>query len=118
MADANVKHLDITDMRVKTEQSRQRGVSAFIRDTLNEIPQGKALALTDLATMVHEKFDIDKQQSYVRVNNVLRGRIGEKFGRFEKDGYTYVGPVTSESKPAGTGRRVRSERPQTASSAS
>ena len=54
--------------------------------------------MTDLAKEINSHFGISKQQAYVRVNNVLRGKIGETFQRLEKSGYTYLTPKSTQSE--------------------
>ncbi len=68
-----------------------RGISAFIKAQLDSIPEGKGLALKELAEALVREFNIPKQQSYVRINMVLKRKGYTHLLRaIDTDGYTYI----------------------------
>lgn len=92
-------YVNVTGLKVKASRGRvNKGISSFIRRNLNEIPNGGALAISALAKAVRTEFPhINQNQSYVRVNMVLK-RLSA-FGRYENDeGKTFIArnaaPVT------------------------
>lgn len=89
------KYRDAGELTVKTI-ANEKGVSAFIKNALNDIPEGKALAMADLVKDLQAQFPNvpNKHQAYTRINNVLSREFGKQFVKLEgTDGYTYISKI-------------------------
>lgn len=70
-------------MKVVTGHQTGQGISEFINTTLHSMPRGQACPMWELAKEVRTKYPhLDKQQSYIRINQVMK-RAGNK-GVFRK----------------------------------
>ena len=49
-----------------------KGISLFIRNVLNGIPVGQAVSLKTLAAQLEDNFELKKNQTYVRINMILK----------------------------------------------
>lgn len=71
-------------MKVVTGHQSGQGISEFINRILHSMPKGQACPMWELAKEVRTKYPhINKMQSYVRINQVLTKRAGNK-GLFTK----------------------------------
>ena len=78
-----MEYKDSSRLKVVTGHQSGQGISEFINKTLHATPKGQACPMWELAKEVRDKFPhINKMQSYVRVNMVLK-RAGNK-GKFIK----------------------------------
>jgi len=88
-----MEYVDVSGLglKVKTHKSHNRGISEFIREQLDAIPEDGAVAMVTLATVLVERFPhIPKNQSQVRINMVL-GRLEDEFVRLENaKGNTFI----------------------------
>lgn len=92
-----MEYVNIGGLKVKTSTGRKNlGISSYIRSNLNEIPTDGAVSMSALALALRIRFShIDQNQSYVRVNMVLK-RLSQ-FTRFEDaDGKTFIGRKAME----------------------
>lgn len=82
------------------ENNQGHGISKFIRDELNKIPEGEAVKLSEFATTVmsHCPTVRDRSQAYARISTVLKKAEG--FCRLEKEKVRYIGrsPKANESE--------------------
>jgi translation elongation factor P/translation initiation factor 5A len=80
---------------VKENQTGKGGkIFAFIREKLESIPDGQAVAMTALVTEVICNCPTvrEKRQAYTRINHVLHNS-NQKYIRYtnDVDGYVYIG---------------------------
>jgi len=70
-------------MKTVTGHQSGQGISEFINGILHSMPKGQACPMWELAKEVRTKYPhINKMQSYVRINQVMK-RAGNK-GKFAK----------------------------------
>lgn len=69
-----MEYKTIDKLSIKETGTRSTGVTKFIRDTLDQIPEGRAVGMNELAdTVLKECPSVkDKRQAYVRINHVLK----------------------------------------------
>ena len=77
-------------LSIKETGIRSTGVTKWIREALEEIPEGKALGMKELAkSLVAECPSVkDIRQAYVRINHVLKD--SKKFVRLTGQGGTFI----------------------------
>ncbi len=87
-----MEYLNNEDLREKDpSNTRGSGVSAFIKETLELIPEGQGLAMSDLAKAIADQFELPVQQSYVRIGNVLKRKSHSNFVRLQDEkGKTFI----------------------------
>lgn len=83
---------DANELTAKIGTGNQgRGISAFIKEQLDSIPEGKGLALKQLAVALENEFNVPRQQGYVRINMVLKRKNYKHLLRaVDTDGFTYI----------------------------
>lgn len=66
-------YVNATTLTPKVGNGRvNKGISLFIRNVLNNIPAGKAVSLKTLASQLEDEFELPKNQTYVRINMILK----------------------------------------------
>jgi hypothetical protein len=84
----------VTDSMIHKEGGTgNTGISALIREQLEAIPEGSALAMVELANfLLKENLLPNRHQAYIRINNVLKSEWGQQFQRLidKTDNYTYI----------------------------
>lgn len=84
-----------------------KGISAFIKDKLEGITPGNALAMATLTADLAANFDHikDATNASVRVNSVLKQKtILAKYTRIKVDGLVYITLISDT--PANLGKKV------------
>ncbi len=84
---------------IEKDTSRSTGVSAFIKEALEQIPEGQGLAMKDLATEIASNFNLPRVQAYVRIGNVLKRKSHSHFVKLQDEkGLTFIsrGVVTED----------------------
>lgn len=94
-----MEFVDTTELTVKGERGEGSQITTFIRNTLKEIPEGKAIALSDLVEGVVQNTTVaDKKTAYTRVNQVLKQKDFAGFQRFTRENSTFIGkPIENAS---------------------
>jgi hypothetical protein len=85
--------MDVSKLSIKESEPRATGVSKFIREQLEQLPEGQAISQISLAELVVSNCPSvpDKRQAYVRINHVLKS-LDTKFKRYKNDkDVTYIG---------------------------
>lgn len=79
-----------TEGMVLAVENQGHGISKFIRDELNKIPEGEAVKLSDFATtlIAHHPTVKDRSQAYARISSVLKKESG--FARMAKEKVKYI----------------------------
>jgi len=93
-----------TDGLTKKENSKKEGTRAFIREALNEIPEGQGCSMKDLAKEIMEARPNVKTpgSAYIRISGVLKkGSYKRDFEkRIDGNGYTFIVALTATEKEA------------------
>ncbi len=98
--------MDYTNSSDLTEKNRatSTGATAFIREALDGIPEGRGCLMKDLAVELQEahKNVRDRQQAYVRIGTILsrKGYKRTHARKVDDSGYTYITRMTETEAEA------------------
>jgi len=68
-----------------------KGISLFIRNVLNDIPVGQAVSQKTLAIQLEDKFELKKNQTYVRINMILKRKGFEHLTKgTDEENHTFI----------------------------